>query len=101
MAAQKRLGEVLVEMGFIDTRTLQAALDEQAQTGKRLGKILVDTGGITEERLVRALSLQLGIDVCDPINTPVHPRVRGLISPELAHDCRLIPIALKKDEVGL
>jgi hypothetical protein len=100
MAGQKRLGELLVEMGFIDPRTLQHALEEQKRTHRRLGKVLVELGAITEERLVRALSLQLGIESCDPIATPVHARVRSLITAELAHRCRAIPIALRRDETG-
>lgn len=100
MAGQKRLGELLVEMGFIDPRTLQHALEEQKRSHRRLGKVLVELGAITEERLVRALSLQLGIESCDPIATPVHARVRGLITAELAHRCRVIPIALRRDESG-
>jgi hypothetical protein len=100
MAGQKRLGELLVEMGFIDPRMLQTALEEQKRSHRRLGKILVEMGAITEERLVRALSLQLGIEVCDPIATPVHARVRSLISAELAHRCRVIPIAIRREDAG-
>jgi hypothetical protein len=101
MAAQKRLGELLVEMGFIDGPMLQHALEEQTRSGRRLGKILCESGAVSEDRLVRALSLQLGLDICDPINVPVHPRVLGLVTPEIAHGSRVVPVALKKDEVGL
>src|SRR5688500_209648 len=99
-AGQKRLGELLVEMGFIDPRTLGTALEEQKRTHRRLGKILVEMGAITEERLVRALSLQLGIAVCSPIGTARRTLWRSLLPAEIAHRCLVIPIAIRRDESG-
>lgn len=100
MAGQRPLGELLVEMGFIDEDQLRWALDQQRVSDRRIGKIIVDAGLLTEERLVRALARQLGIDTCDPINTPVHPRVRALLTARAAHRYGLVPIALTRDETG-
>lgn len=97
---QLPLGELLVQLGFIDNPQLDSALAEQRRTGHRLGKILVDRGIITEARLVRALSRQLGINVCDPIATPVHERVRALIPRDLAYRYRAVPIGLRRTEEG-
>lgn len=95
-----KLGELLLEMGLVSPMQLQAALDQQKQDGRRLGSILVDQGIINETRLVKALSRQLGIEVCDPITAPVHEMVRSKISHRSARDLRVVPIALKKDPSG-
>ena len=92
-----RLGQLLVDLGFIDEAQLDAALRQQEERGGRLGKILVDNAVITEERLTHALSRQLGIDSCDPVDTPVHPKVLELIPAETALELRVLPMARKRE----
>lgn len=95
-----RLGEILIDMGFLEPRQLELALEEQKRTGQRLGAILIDAGWISEARLVRALSRQLGVPMCDPVAAPVHERVRALLPRELAHRLHALPIALKRTAGG-
>ncbi len=95
-----RLGEILMDMGFLEPRQLELALEEQKRTGQRLGAILIDAGWISEARLVRALSRQLGVPTCDPVAAPVHERVRALLPRELAHRLHALPIALKRTAAG-
>ena len=73
--ARMKLGELLLEKGFINEDQLQQALAEQKlQVGVPLGEILVDMGGITEDTLVEFLSKQF--------NYPCLINVAGLIEPE-------------------
>lgn len=95
-----RLGELLVEMSLITPEQLRVGLELQKTDGRRLGSILVDQGVINETRLVKALSKQLGIDVCDPITAPVHEMVRSKVSRQSARELRVVPIAVKRDESG-
>ena len=98
--SQERLGELLVELGFIDKEQLKTALARQRHWGKRLGWVLVESGFLSEARLVRGLSRQLNIDVCDPVNAPIHERVRGLLPRDVAVSMRVIPIAVKRGDSG-
>ncbi len=100
MTGQQPLGELLVEMGFIDEAQLARALGEQRRSGKRLGKILVESSLLSEDRLVHALSRQLGVEPCDPIMAPVHPRVWALVPAELAFEHRVLPMARQRDARG-
>lgn len=97
MASQQQLGALLMEMGFIDKGQLESALDVQHTTHKRLGKILVEAGVITEDRLVHALSRQLGVEACDPIMTPVHEKVLAMLPSSVAFAHRVLPIARQRD----
>lgn len=99
-SGQQPLGQLLVEMGFIDQTQLTSALEAQGRSGKRLGKILIDAGVISEDRLVHALSRQLGIEACDPIMTPVHERVLALVPPEMAFRHKVLPIARQREDSG-
>lgn len=52
-----RLGEILVEMGFVERSQLSEVTQTQRQKG-RLGDMLVDNGAITPEQLKQALDFQ-------------------------------------------
>ncbi len=59
--AKRRLGEILVERGFVSPDQLREALRSQYQEGKRLGEILIEMGALTADELNWALSELLGI----------------------------------------
>jgi type IV pilus assembly protein PilB len=59
--SKRRLGEVLVERGFVSPETLREALRVQPQHGKRLGEILLEMGALTADELNWALSELLGV----------------------------------------
>jgi hypothetical protein len=58
-AAWRPIGTVLVEAGAIDDAQLEAALEEQKQSGRRLGEILIDSGAITWNALAHAIAEQV------------------------------------------
>lgn len=89
-----------MEMGLITGEQLQATLERQRQDRRRLGTLLVELGLINETRLVKALSRQLGIEICDPITAPVHEMVRSKVSHRSARELRVVPIALKREASG-
>ena len=57
----KSLGELLRERGLLSEDQLAAAIERQRKTGRRLGHVLVELGYVTPEGVLEALSLQLGI----------------------------------------
>jgi hydroxylamine reductase (hybrid-cluster protein) len=52
---RKRLGEVLVEAGLIDERTLTRALEIQKLERKKLGRILIGMGVADDNEITKAL----------------------------------------------
>jgi type IV pilus assembly protein PilB len=57
------LGEILVQNRLINSLQLKKALDHQKHTGKRLGDALVELGYIDEDQKLHFLSFQLGVPV--------------------------------------
>lgn len=55
---QIRLGELLISSGEVGFMQLLEALDEQRQTGGHLGEVLVRLGHCTLEQISEALELQ-------------------------------------------
>lgn len=56
MPPRKRIGEILMENGFITETQLQVALEEQKKTGELLGSILFGLGFISQKNLFKVLS---------------------------------------------
>ena len=58
---KKRLGELLIEAGYISDQQLQEVLAEQRKTGELLGEALVRMGAVSEENIAQTLVAQFGI----------------------------------------
>ena len=58
--AEKRLGEILVDLGVLSEDGLQEALEEQKDqaNGKRIGELLLERDYVDKEDIQRALDIQ-------------------------------------------
>jgi len=63
-----RLGDVLVEQGWLSPEALEEGLEAQEENGERLGQVLVQQKKITEKELLNALALQLDLEVMESID---------------------------------
>jgi hypothetical protein len=61
--AWKPLGELLVEQSWMTADDLEQALQKQQETGHKLGQIVVESGFISVEELTTVLLEQCGIDM--------------------------------------
>ena len=61
LTQRKRIGEVLVEQGFVTAAQLEEGLNLQRKNGRQLGKCLVELGAISEDKLFDVLSAQLDV----------------------------------------
>ena len=68
MSMLPKLGDVLVEQGWITPEGLEDGLAAQAENGERLGEILVQQKKISERDLLEALALQLNLEVMETID---------------------------------
>lgn len=93
--ARKRIGEILIQAGVLDSAGLRAALTEQRRWGGPLGRILIDLKLVSEDSLVRALAQQLNFPVVNIDKLRVDPNVLELISGDLAEQHNIIPFNLE------
>jgi len=71
---------------------LDAALAEQAETGKPLPRVLIERGYVNEVDLVRALAAQVGLEFVDLSEVSVDASVATLIPENLARKYQALPI---------
>ena len=79
------LGSVLVNQGVVESGELDAALLDQAESGKQLGEILVDRGAICRPELDRAIAGQSGL--ATSLRVSYSARVAALISGTTSGTC--------------
>ncbi len=91
-----RLGDALVLSGAITDAQLGKGLELQKGTGKKLGEILVDAGFLTEDNLVKALSEQLSYDVVDLQNRLISEEVLNLVPLAVLKKYMVLPFEYAK-----
>lgn len=89
---RKRIGEVLIEQGFITEKQLIAGLEEQKRSGLHLGKCLISLGFISEGKLIDVLSAQLDIQHVRLDNFSFSPSLLKVVHEEMAREYRVIPL---------
>lgn len=88
----QRLGEILVDLGLINSYQLEAALDVQNKTRRKLGAIMVELGFINSGQLTEAIERQLGVPRVELDKIHISPEVPLVISEKLARRHNVIPI---------
>ncbi|TVS12432.1 MAG: pilus assembly protein PilB [Planctomycetaceae bacterium] len=95
--AIRRLGQILVDLGFITDEQLEMLLDEQQQRpGEMLGSVAEDMGLITDDQLAQALAEQMNMQVVSLGEIELESELLGTISETMAQMYRVIPVM--KDE---
>ena len=100
--AIKRIGQIMVDLGFITPEQLKAVLDEQKKRPETLfGKVAMDLSLITEEQLAQALGKQLSMPVVSLVDLQIPPDVLKHVTEPMAQLYRIIPIAFKDDTLTI
>ena len=61
VGGKKRMGDILIKEDVINLDQLKNAIEEQKSSGRRLGETLLNLGYIDENQLVAYLSRQYGV----------------------------------------
>ena len=96
-----RLGDILREMKVVSDEQIEQAAASQKESGKRLGEALLDLGFVDELNLVKALGRSLGVPFIDLTSTPVDPVVADTIPERLARRYGAVPVKFLDDEILL
>ena len=96
-----RLGDLLVAESYISEQQLKLALKEQVANGKKIGQTLIELGFIEEEQLMQVQATQLGLSVCEPLTLEIAPHVFKVINESMARRFKVVPIADDETQVCL
>ena len=89
---KKKIGELLIEGGWVTSEELEKALDVQRGRGERIGKVLIDLGYLTEESFLDFLSTIPYTPSVDVSGCEIGQEIVDLVPGKLAHRLELVPI---------
>ena len=85
---------MLIRQNVLTEDELKKALELQKGSGKKIGEVLVDNGFITEDMIVRALQMQLGLKVVQLTGVTIPKEVRNMVSVDILKKYTCIPFEL-------
>lgn len=92
---KKRIGDILIDQGFVTKEEVNSALDMQKTTGKKLGTCLVDANTISESKILDVLSAQLEIPQVKLGSFTFDLGAAALIPEEMARTHKVVPLYRK------
>lgn len=101
MSHKIRIGDKLVQYGYITEEQLQNALSLQKGTGKRIGEILIEHGLITAELLTHVLTELLNVDNIDLTPSNISPEAVQKVPQNICNRHKVFPYKIEENKLYL
>ena len=92
-----RIGDLLVQKGYITDDQLSTALEEQREKKKRLGEVLISLGYVTEEQFASVYCDQSGIEPVDLKEMKLNEDLLQMVGEDVMRKQELIPFAYDEE----
>ncbi len=93
MNTNLRIGDILVEKGYVTEAQMQQALAWQKEhRDKRVGQILMELGFVSEAQVLDALASRLHLEIIDVAQQNVELQAVGMVNRELCEKNLILPI---------
>jgi type IV pilus assembly protein PilB len=91
--ALRRIGQILVDLGYISDEQLELLVEEQEQRpGQLLGQVAMDMGLINDDQLAQALGEQMSLRTVALGDLTIAPETLGKVTEPMAQMYRIVPI---------
>ena len=98
--APRRIGQILVDLGFLTDEQRDIVLEEQEQQpGALFGKVAEDMQLITEEQLIQGLAEQMGMQTISLEEIQIAPELIEKITETMAQLYRVVPIRFEGNQL--
>jgi type IV pilus assembly protein PilB len=98
----RRIGTILVDMGYLDEDALWKVLEEQKRSdGELLGKVATRMGLVTEDQVLKALGEQFSLKVVRLGDMVIPAELTDLVNESLASSFKIVPISQNKKDKSL
>ena len=96
--APRRIGQILVDLGFLTDEQLEAVLEEQEQQpGALFGRVAEEMQLITDDQLIQALAEQMGMQTISLEEFKFEEEVIEKISETMAQLYRVVPLKFENN----
>jgi len=98
----RRLGTIMIDMGYLDEEALWKVLEEQKRSGTDLlGKVAVRMGLVKEDQVLKALGEQLGMKVVKLVDITIPAELTELVNESMATAYKIVPISQNKKDKSI
>ena len=98
----RRLGTIMVDMGYLDEDTLWKVLEEQKRSGTELiGKVAIRMGLVKEDQVLKALGEQLGMKVVKLADVTIPAEMTELVNESMATAYKIVPLSQNKKDKSI
>jgi type IV pilus assembly protein PilB len=95
----KRIGDILIDLGFIDRDQLEMAVTESQKTGVMLGDVLIRLDWVTQEQLQMSLAVQSGAELLNTDTIKLDPGLIAQVPQEFVTTHGIMPLQKKDNTV--
>lgn len=92
-----RIGDLLVQKGYITDDQLSTALEEQREKKQRLGEVLISLGFVTEEQFASVYCDQSGIEPVDLKEIKLNEELLQMVGEELMRKQEMLPFGYDEE----
>src|SRR5271156_4547051 len=98
----RRLGTIMIDMGYLDEETLWKVLEEQKRpSSELLGKVAVRMGVVKEDQVLKALGEQLGMKVMRLADVTIPAELTEVVNESMATVYKIVPVSVKKKDKSI
>ena len=95
----RRLGTILVDMGYLDEEALWKVIEEQKRSDSELiGKVAVRLGLVREDQVLKALGEQLGMKVMKLEGVTIPAELTEQVNETMATAYKVVPVSQNKKD---
>ncbi len=91
----RKLGQVLVDLGYIDDDQLWEVLDEAKSSGNPVGQVALNRGLVTEDQLLQALADQFGLRLLNAEELKPGQEALSLVPETMSGVYKVLPLSFK------
>ena len=101
--AQRQLGQILIEMGIVDERKVNEAVEylKRAKPGTKIGQAMVELGFCDEVQIAKGLCRQFRLPFVDLSRSRIPQSVADLVPKKIVQDFGVVPVKIYEGKLIL
>lgn len=94
-SGRRKIGQIMIDLGFLDEGQLFDILDEVRNTGVRTGQVALTRGLINEDQLLQAVAEQHGLKVINLEEAKPNPQAVSMVQETMAQVYKILPMSFE------
>ena len=93
----RRLGQVLVDLGFVDEAQMEQFFEEARTKDLTLERIVLDSGLVNEEQMLQVTAEQHGLSIVNLDEVKIQQAALAMVQQQMAELYKMVPLSFEND----